>query len=74
MKRLESDLRSKLINYDNNPILKWCLTNAAIKSDTNDNIALVKTSNPRRRIDGVASLMDAIIVLEDNYDEYMSLI
>lgn len=74
MKRLESDLRSKLINYDNNPILKWCLTNAAIKSDSNDNIALVKTSNPRRRIDGVASLMDAIIVLEDNYDEYMSLI
>lgn len=74
MKRLESDLRSKLINYDNNPILKWCLTNAAIKSDTNDNIALVKTSNPRKRIDGVASLMDAIIVLEDNYDEYMSLI
>lgn len=74
MKRLESDLRSKFINYDNNSILKWCLTNAAIKSDTNDNIALVKTSNPRRRIDGVASLMDAIIVLEDNYDEYMSLI
>ena len=74
MKRLESDLRSKLINYNNNPILKWCLTNAAIKTDTNDNIALVKTSNPRRRIDGVASLMDALIVLEDNYDEYNALI
>lgn len=74
MKRLESDLRSKLINYNNNPILKWCLTNAAIKADSNDNIALVKTSNPRRRIDGVASLMDALIVLEDNYDEYNALI
>ena len=65
---------SKLINYNNNPILKWCLTNAAIKTDTNDNIALVKTSNPRRRIDGVASLMDALIVLEDNFDEYNALI
>lgn len=74
MKRLESDLRSKLINYNNNSILKWCLTNAAIKTDTNDNIALVKTSNPRRRIDGVASLMDALIVLEDNFDEYNALI
>lgn len=74
MKRLESDLRSKLINYNNNPILKWCLSNAAIKADSNDNIALVKTSNPRRRIDGVASLMDALIVLEDNYDEYNALI
>ena len=74
MKRLESDLRSKLINYNNNPILKWCLSNAAIKADSNDNIALVKTSNPRRRIDGVASLMDALIVLEDNFDEYNALI
>ncbi|MGI5949722.1 terminase large subunit [Peptoniphilus sp.] len=74
MKRLESDLRVKKINYDNNPITKWCLSNAAIKTDTNDNIALVKTSNPRRRIDGVASLMDAVIALEENYDEYMSLI
>lgn len=74
MKRLESDLKAKKINYNNNPITKWNLSNAAIKTDTNDNIALVKTSNPKRRIDGVASLMDALIVLEDNYDEYMGLI
>lgn len=74
MKRLESDLKAKKINYNNNPITKWNLSNAAIKTDTNDNIALVKTSNPKRRIDGVASLMDTLIVLEDNYDEYMGLI
>lgn len=74
MKRFEADLEAKKINYDNNLILKWCLSNAAIKTDSNDNIMLVKTSNPRRRIDGVASLLDAYIVYENHYEEYMSLI
>lgn len=74
MKRLESDLKAKKVNYNNNPITKWNLSNAAIKTDTNDNIALCKTSNPRRRIDGVASLMDALIVFEDNQEEYLALI
>ena len=74
MKRFEADLRAKKINYNNSPILKWNLSNAAIKTDRNDNIALVKTSNSRRRIDGVASLLDSYIVYENNYEEYMNLI
>jgi len=74
MKRFEADLSAKKINYNNNPILKWCLSNAAIKTDSNDNIMLIKTSNPRRRIDGVASLMDAFIVYENHYEEYIQII
>lgn len=74
MRRFAADLESKKINYDNNPILKWNLSNAAVQIDRNDNMALVKTSNQRRRIDGVASLLDAYIVLERNYDGYNSLI
>ena len=45
MKRFEADLEAKKINYNNNPILKWNLSNSAISVDRNDNIALVKTSN-----------------------------
>ncbi len=74
MKRFEADLKAKKINYNNNSILKWNLSNSAIKTDRNDNIALVKTSNSRRRIDGTASLLDAFIVYENNYEEYMNLI
>jgi phage terminase large subunit-like protein len=74
MKRFESDLEAKKINYNNNPILKWNLSNAAITVDRNDNIALVKTSKAKRRIDGVASLMDAFIVYENHYEEYVALI
>lgn len=74
LKRVEAELEAKRINYGNNPIFKWNLSNSAISVDRNDNIALVKTSNPRRRIDGVASFMDAYIVLERNYQEYMNII
>lgn len=74
MKRFKADLASKKVNYNNNPILKWNLSNAAIKVDRNDNIALVKTSNQRRRIDGVASLMDAYITYERHYDSYINMI
>ena len=74
MKRFAADLEAKKINYNNNPILKWNLSNAAIQIDRNDNIALVKTSNSRRRIDGVASLLDAYIVMEKFYENYMNMI
>lgn len=74
MKAFAADLDAKLINYNNNPLTKWNLANAAVKIDTNDNYSLVKTSNPRRRIDGTASLLDAYIVLERYLEEYMSLI
>ena len=74
LKRVEAELEAKRINYGNNPIFKWNLSNSAISVDRNDNIALVKTSNPRRRIDGVASFMDAFIVYEKYYNDYMNII
>ena len=38
MKILASELEAKAINYNNNPILKWCLTNTQIEVDKNENI------------------------------------
>ena len=74
MKNLGADLENNIINYNNNPILKWCLTNTAIDIDKNDNIQPIKTSNPRRRIDGLASLLDAYVQLERIQEAYMSVI
>lgn len=74
MKSLGADLEKKVINYNNNPILKWCLTNTAVDIDKNDNIQPIKTSNQRRRIDGLASLLDAYVQLERVYEGYMSVI
>lgn len=74
MKALGADLEKKIINYNNNPILKWCLTNTAVDIDKNDNIQPIKTSNQRRRIDGLASLLNAYVQLERVYEGYMSVI
>lgn len=74
MKRLGRDLEAKRINYNNNPILKWCLSNTAIDVDKNDNIQPVKTSNQRRRIDGTVSLLNAYVALERHYEDYVTLI
>lgn len=74
MKNLGADLEKNLIIYNNNPVDKWCLYNTAVDVDKNDNIQPIKTSKPRRRIDGTAALLDAYVVMQENMTEYMSLI
>lgn len=74
LSRIKADLDAKKINYNNNPITKWNLSNAAVNIDRNNNLALAKTSNPRKRIDGVASLLDAYIVYENEKQNYLSMI
>jgi len=74
MKSLGADLSSKKIVYNNNPILKWCLSNVAVDVDKNDNIQPMKTRNQKKRIDGFASLLDAYIALERHLEEYKGII
>ena len=73
MKELAADLMAKRINYNNNPILKWCLTNTSVKRDENDNIRPVKGQNQRQRIDGAVSLLIAYTVLFRHMDDYRAL-
>ena len=73
MKQLEADLIEKKVNYNNNPILKWCLCNTSIKRDDNDNIRPVKGKNQRNRIDGAVSLIIAYCVLFEKMSDYLSL-
>jgi len=74
MKALGADLESKIINYNNNPIDKWCLSNTSIEVDKNLNIQPCKTKNQRQRIDGTAALLDAYVVLQDKYQDYQNMI
>ena len=73
LKQMKADLMDKKINYNNNPILKWNLSNAAVKKDDNDNIMLSKEKS-RQRIDGVASLMDAYVIFINRQQEYLNYI
>jgi phage terminase large subunit-like protein len=74
MKELAADLMAKRINYNNNPILKWCLTNVNVKRDDNDNIKPIKGKNQRQRIDGAVSLLIAYTVLFNNLQDYINII
>jgi phage terminase large subunit-like protein len=75
MKQLEADLKNKLINYDNNPILKWCLSNTQAKVDLNGNIQPSKLNSKYKRIDGTVALIIAYAVLNRyklDYENMMS--
>lgn len=74
MKELAADLKVKQINYNNNPILKWCLTNTSVKRDENDNIRPVKGAHQRQRIDGTVSLLIAYTILFQKMADYKALI
>lgn len=71
MQQMGADLKAKKIIYNNNPILKWCLTNTGIETDRNGNIVPVKNQSPKMRIDGTASLLNAYVGLMDHYEEFL---
>lgn len=73
MKKLGADLESKKVVYNNNPITKWCLTNTSIDEDKNGNIQPIK-SNSRRRIDGLAAMLNAYVVLQQKLNDYLNMI
>lgn len=72
MNFVESELYDNGINYNNNPVLRWCLTNAAIKLDEGNNKGVDKKKS-FGRIDGTVSLLDSVVVYLDNKQEYENL-
>ena len=65
MKLCEADLKHRLINYNRNPIDKWCLGNTGIEVDTLGQCMAVKMEM-RKRIDGAV----ALIILYEMYRRY----
>ncbi|HJG38689.1 MAG TPA: terminase large subunit [Staphylococcus saprophyticus] len=71
MQNMGADLQKNKINYNNHPILKWCLTNTGVETDRNENIVPIKNQSPKRRIDGTASMLDAYVGLFDNFEQFL---
>lgn len=75
MRLVEADLRSRLINYDDNPITKWCLGNTALKIDNLGFIMPVKVNDLKnRRIDNALSMIIAYAVYQRYRTEYLSIL
>lgn len=52
----EADLKARLINYNNNPVDRWCLGNACLKVNERRQALIVKT-NDAKKIDGAVTLV-----------------
>lgn len=74
MMSLGADLEGKRINYNNNPITKWCLSNTHIDIDKNGNIQPAKGKSQKKRIDGTSALLNAYVIYLDKYQDYTNLI
>lgn len=69
MKLCEADFKAQLINYNLNPIDKWCLGNAVMQADKYGNCMAVKIpGQPSKRIDGAVTF----IILYEMYRRYRS--
>lgn len=67
MKLCEADLKSQLVNYNENAMDRWCFKNAAIKVDDRGQCLCVKQEGqPSKRIDGAVTL----IILYEMYRRY----
>lgn len=53
---VEADLKAKLINYNENPVDRWCFKNACLKVDDLRQGLVVKTENAKK-IDGAVTLV-----------------
>ena len=74
MKQLEADLKNRSLIYNNNPILKWCLSNTQAKVDLNGNIQPSKLNSRFKRIDGTVALIIAYAVLNRYKIDYENMI
>ena len=74
MNELGAMLADKRVNYNNNPIFKWCLTNTAIKkSGTNEAIQPIKIQ-AHRRIDGLVSFLNAYTIYVKYKDDFLNIV
>ena len=73
MKELGCALQEHKVNYNNNPILRWCLANTGVKALNKDGIETIQPVKlqEKRRIDGMVSLLNAWVGYVKHFDEYI---
>lgn len=74
MKRMKGLFEDHRIVYQNNPILRWCLSNTAAKSSNQRGIDSIQPEKitANRRIDGMVSLLNAMTGYYNHEDAFLS--
>lgn len=73
MKEMGAAFSLHKVNYNNNPILRWCLMNTGVKRTKTDSLEMIQPVKIQtaRRIDGMVSLLNAWVSYVKHADEYM---
>ena len=73
MKQLGGLFEDHRVVYQNNPMLRWCLLNTAVKTSNRDGIQSIQPvkASSSRRIDGMVSLLNAMVSYYNHEDEYL---
>lgn len=73
MKLVEADLKSRLINYNQNEIDKWCLGNCSMQMDNTGQVRPVKINEQQnKRIDGAVTFIILYEVFRRYRSDFMS--
>ena len=70
---VESDLKAKLINYNENPVDRWCFKNSCLKVNDLRQALVVKSDN-KNKIDGSVTLVSLYEVFRRYRSEYKKLV
>lgn len=73
IKLLEADFTHQLVNYNDNPVDKWCLKNASIKVNDLRQCLIVK-SEASKRIDGAVCMSILYEMYRQNRSEWRQMI
>lgn len=75
MKQVEAELKAQIINYGNNDIDKWCLSNCSCKVDNLGRVMAVKlNAQHSKRIDGAVTLIILYATLQRFKSEFMRML
>ena len=70
---VEADLKAQLINYNENPVDRWCFKNSCLKVNDMRQALVIKTDNSHK-IDGTVTLISAYEMYRRHRSEYRKLI
>ena len=70
---VEADLKSQLINYNENPVDKWCFSNSCLKVNDLRQALCIKTENSKK-IDGSVTLISLYEMYRRHRTDFLQLV
>ena len=71
---MKAEFQHHHINYQNNQLMKWCLSNLMVERDNQGNYDTKKNRSDNLRDDAACALMDAMVAYYLTVDKYTHMI